>query len=521
LDHPRLSLVSHEQIFLQAGALPCFNSDAIALQLHRVPGLSRRFIVINDDCFLGQPVAASDFLGADGTGVVYLDDLAPPRRPDDDPLSNALVRTRALIEQRLGEHAIVGMFAHTPQLYDRDLLEALEEMLGEEFRRTSASRFRSPSDLVLRLLYPCTAVAGLPGFRHAVPRVLKSGSPEYSFVQLTDSTARALRELGHVATSRPRFICINDDLGTGPTSRFVGRCLQRTLAQMFPVPSAFELGIGPGPVPRRTQAMGGADPHAASYWNARLSTNWSSAGVGSLAYGRQVNKWRNRVRVRVFRRALGDVELDPASARVLDVGAGTGLYLSEWQRLGVRSLVGLDIADAAVRRLRVAYPGVELHQADIGGESLPFAAGSFDLVSAFAVLFHIVDDGRYRAAIRNLSDVLAPRGYLLVTDSPLSVERREGRYWVARSEEAIRRALADVELEVVSIRPESVLLSPPQRLGEPWTTGWDRLMSYAAGREWAGWAAGAVAYPFELALTARLTRGPSTDLFVCRKGQGR
>jgi SAM-dependent methyltransferase len=519
LDHPRLSLVSHEQIFSNPMALPSFNSDAIGLQLHRIPGLSRHFVVFNDDLFLGQPVALSDFRLDDGSLVVYLDSYPPPRHPLRDTVSHSLAYTRRVIEERLGTDAVVGVSAHTPQIFDRDLLAVLERSWEEDFRRTSASTFRSQTDLVLRLLYACAAVAGVADFPAAVPRVLRSGSPEYSFLQLEPEPEQALSGLLYLISARPRFFCINDDLGAGPVSEALGRFLRWALEQLYPQASSFELASGPdAPVAAPSSAAGAEmDSAAAVHWNLRLTTHWSSAGVGSLECGVPFNTWRNRVRVRVFRRAVRRLAVDLPDARVLDVGTGTGLYLREWKRLGAGHIAGVDIADAAIRRLRAEHPDVELVQADVGGDRLPFPPGSFDAVSAFAVLFHVVDSDRYGAAIQNLSDVLTPGGYLLMSDSPLAAERCEGSYWVARSERVVRSALADAGLEVIATGPESVLLSPPQRLGEPWTTGWDRMMRLARGREWLGWCAGALAFPFELGLTRALRRGPSTDLFVCRK----
>jgi SAM-dependent methyltransferase len=219
-----------------------------------------------------------------------------------------------------------------------------------------------------------------------------------------------------------------------------------------------------------------------------------------------------------MRRAVRELELDLPATRVLEVGAGTGLHLREWIRLGVHELAAVDIAEPAVSRLRAELPGVELRRADVGGAPLPFPPGSFDVVCAFAVLFHIVDERRYRRALANMSAVIAPGGYLLLTDSPLpSGERRAGDYWAARSDAFVEGAIAAAGLEPVSCRAEAVLTSPPQRLGPRWTALWEWLMQPVPGREPVGWAVGAAAYPFELALTAALRRGPSTRLFVSRK----
>ena len=57
----RITLVSHSQIFRNQSHLPTFNSVAIETHLHRIPGLSRRFIYFNDDFAFQAPVSLEDF----------------------------------------------------------------------------------------------------------------------------------------------------------------------------------------------------------------------------------------------------------------------------------------------------------------------------------------------------------------------------------------------------------------------------------------------------------------------------
>jgi hypothetical protein len=59
--HPKIRLISHRQIFPDKSHLPTFNSLAIESHLHRIPGLSQKFLYFNDDLLLGQEVWPSDF----------------------------------------------------------------------------------------------------------------------------------------------------------------------------------------------------------------------------------------------------------------------------------------------------------------------------------------------------------------------------------------------------------------------------------------------------------------------------
>ncbi len=60
-SHPRVKLITHEQIFQSKSHLPTFSSPAIESHIHRIPGLSNRFLYFNDDTLLGAPVWPDDF----------------------------------------------------------------------------------------------------------------------------------------------------------------------------------------------------------------------------------------------------------------------------------------------------------------------------------------------------------------------------------------------------------------------------------------------------------------------------
>ena len=61
LEHPRLTLVSHDQIFPNSSHLPSYSSPAIESHLHRIPGLSKHFLYLNDDVMFGDDIWPEDF----------------------------------------------------------------------------------------------------------------------------------------------------------------------------------------------------------------------------------------------------------------------------------------------------------------------------------------------------------------------------------------------------------------------------------------------------------------------------
>ncbi|XP_029824352.3 N-acetylglucosamine-1-phosphotransferase subunits alpha/beta [Ixodes scapularis] len=61
LDNPRITIVTHEEIFRNLSHLPTYSSPAIETHLHCIPGLSQRFIYLNDDVMFGKEVWPEDF----------------------------------------------------------------------------------------------------------------------------------------------------------------------------------------------------------------------------------------------------------------------------------------------------------------------------------------------------------------------------------------------------------------------------------------------------------------------------
>src|SRR5205823_84070 len=99
-----------------------------------------------------------------------------------------------------------------------------------------------------------------------------------------------------------------------------------------------------------------------------------------------------------------------AGEAVLDLGCGEGEFSAALARAGARP-VGVDVADAALRRARGRHPGLDFRPAG-PSEPLPLADGSVDVVWASEVLGFVVDTARTLSEVRR---VLRPEGRLLVT----------------------------------------------------------------------------------------------------------
>nr|XP_004650281.2 N-acetylglucosamine-1-phosphotransferase subunits alpha/beta [Jaculus jaculus] len=72
LDNPRVTIVTHQDVFRNVSHLPTFSSPAIESHIHRIEGLSQKFIYLNDDVMFGKDVWPDDFYSHSKGQKVYL-----------------------------------------------------------------------------------------------------------------------------------------------------------------------------------------------------------------------------------------------------------------------------------------------------------------------------------------------------------------------------------------------------------------------------------------------------------------
>ncbi len=130
-------------------------------------------------------------------------------------------------------------------------------------------------------------------------------------------------------------------------------------------------------------------------------------GEGYFVAGRAkyVKRWGHRVR-KCRNQLLVALEFAPHARDVLDLGCSVGYVLEAARRVGLRG-VGLDTSPFAVQACRER--GYEAQEGTL--EALPFADGSFDVVTAKHVLEHTE---RPLPSLAEIRRVLRPGGVLLV-----------------------------------------------------------------------------------------------------------
>lgn len=162
------------------------------------------------------------------------------------------------------------------------------------------------------------------------------------------------------------------------------------------------------------------DPQAA--WNVRYQRSVADGGIDDVVtLNRHGNPRLARYHYNTVENAILEQALHapfPDRPALLDVGSGAGHWIDFYRSaFDARRVVGIELAAPAADALRSRYAAetdVSIEELDISGD---IELGErFDIVNAVDVLFHVVDDGRWRRAVESLGHHLAPGGFLVIVE---------------------------------------------------------------------------------------------------------
>jgi SAM-dependent methyltransferase len=217
-------------------------------------------------------------------------------------------------------------------------------------------------------------------------------------------------------------------------------------------------------------------------------------------------------------RLMSSLDFDYQASSVLDIGSGTGFYLGLWQELGAGTVSGCDLTDTAVSRLQKDFPAARIERLDIGSQLRGAPLGEYEVISAFDVLFHIIEDRRYRQALQNIHSLLAPAGMFVFSDLLVHGNPVKDVHMVCRPFDEVMRMLDEAGFAIIRRVPMFVVMEQPlDSRNEGYRFFW-KLLTYVLGRSnRAGFIAGAMLYPVDLLLTRICQESPTTEIVVCRK----
>lgn len=233
IGHPKVTVVDHREIFRRSDVLPVFNSHAIESQLHHIPGLSERYLYMNDDLMFMRPTEPELFFTSNGL-TKFFPSKAPLDLTEsssrDLPVLSAAKRGRDFMIRRFGR-TVTNKFKHTPHPQQRSVLEEFEREEPALFEAVSASRFRHPDDYSIpSALYHYYA--------YATSRAV-IGAIRYAYMDIARDDARLY--LDRLQRRRNIDVLCLNDTHVDPSRRDeLNELVAEFFENRFPVASSFE-----------------------------------------------------------------------------------------------------------------------------------------------------------------------------------------------------------------------------------------------------------------------------------------
>ncbi len=256
VDEPRLHIVRHSD-YLPEAYRPCFNSNTLELNLHRLPGLAEQFVLFNDDTFLGRPAEPTDFFRG---GLPR--DMACLTLPALEPIAHTILNNLMLINRRYRPHSVIARhpgrwllprygvdkwlktllllpwsnFAgirdhHMPQAFLLRSFRQAWEVWGPQLDATCRHPFRTTDDLSQWLVRYDTLCRG--DFRP----INFNDCRQYT---LDPQHFEPLRQA--LTAQRHRMFCLHDNNDLSDSDfNDLSRRLQTAFDTLLPDPSPFEL----------------------------------------------------------------------------------------------------------------------------------------------------------------------------------------------------------------------------------------------------------------------------------------
>jgi len=268
IAHPKIELITHQELFINKSALPVFNSNAIEMNLVNIPNLSENFVYLNDDMVIWQPLDIERFF-KNNKPVDFFSHSWIPRnkfyqmiRGKDtwiDSLNNNIVLINEKIIKNFmeQEHLFHKSYSikqkinnfiyryiykkviwinhwHHPQAYSKSTLQAVYKEYQQDMIETSNHKFRSSSDITPYLYRYWHLVQGEfePGFYNDAI-VAKISSLKYLQSIITNINQNKIIN----------FVCFNDQMNQDNRDEFnqIVNTLTNYLEKKFPKKQTFEL----------------------------------------------------------------------------------------------------------------------------------------------------------------------------------------------------------------------------------------------------------------------------------------
>jgi len=231
-DHPQIKIISHQDIFGWQEHLPVFQSGSVEANIHRIPGLSERYVCCNDAMFLGKTVFPGDFFTSDGKIMVFESPQYIPGllMPDHDLRTRRAWNTCHELEQVYGNGIKPRFLYRAPYAQRKSLVRDTERVFPELFEKSSAERFRS------RKGYEITGcLIQYVGLYTGRAKASRAAFYEFPFTSVLETDSLHMR---NIIKKKPKFFSLKQRVRT--PSEEGELALSRFLDEIFPSQAPWE-----------------------------------------------------------------------------------------------------------------------------------------------------------------------------------------------------------------------------------------------------------------------------------------
>lgn len=230
----RVTVVDHRELLAAASPL-VFDSGHIESYLHHIPGLSERFIYMNDDVFFGAKVDPAWWFGPrlkvfmEPASIQDFDAL----QPRETALVNGSIQSRQWLAQRYPHYRHVSrVYSHAPRAMLKSAMHELEHIAKDWFDQVRSTVFRSWR---IPPIIPDLAPRWMVQMGYAEQQVLNP-------LHISTGDAHAAQQFDALLANFGKlpFFCINDTCDEAHKDDPRLRRIAQTLEKLLPEPSSFE-----------------------------------------------------------------------------------------------------------------------------------------------------------------------------------------------------------------------------------------------------------------------------------------
>ena len=188
----------------------------------------------------------------------------------------------------------------------------------------------------------------------------------------------------------------------------------------------------------------------ARYWNERhLKHGDALSGPGCLGLSEAENAHDYAVKSEVITSAIAASFGDINTLSILDAGCGSGFFAEVLVNAGAR-VTGVDFSAAAIESARSRVKNAQFEIAEL--DALPFDK-QYDAVLSIDVLYHVVDDSKWKAAITGMIRACKPGGGVLIQEALDLTDVGKHVRWRTFSDYAAIAAASHSSIEILKPVP--------------------------------------------------------------------